>query len=80
MEVFRDLSDIIGTEDLSGEICQAYLDQPAGSSFDNSDVLVPNINVDLLNEIVKAIADCDYEQLAGEQASYDDDLLQIKLI
>ena len=77
MEEFRDLSEIIGTEDLSGETCQAYLDQPAGSSYDYSDVLIPSMSCELLNDIMQRIAGCDYEQLAGEQFSSCDNFLQI---
>jgi hypothetical protein len=65
MEIFHDISDIVGGEDFSAESCQAYLDQPLGSYYDSSDVLVPNLDCDSLNTIIKRINDCNDNELAG---------------
>lgn len=70
MDLFCDISNCIGTGDLSSEICQAYLDQPAGSSYDHSDVLVPNIDCETLNEIIKTFRSCKQEDLEGENGLF----------
>jgi hypothetical protein len=69
MELLRDFSDIIGTEDFSAEICQAYLDQPLGFNND-TDVLVPNLDFELLNDIIIKIKDCDQDQLSGKSDTF----------
>lgn len=65
MDMLRDISDSIGTEDFSADSCQSYLDQPATTIHDNSDVFVPNINSDVLGEIIRRIKECDIDELAG---------------
>ena len=67
MDLFSDISNFIGTEDLSSETCQTYLDEPAGSTYDHSDVLVPNVDSETLNEIIKKFKSCKPEDLAGEE-------------
>ena len=67
MDLFSDISNFIGTEDLSSETCQMYLDVPAGSTYDHSDVLVPNVDCETLNEIIKKFKSCRPEDLGGEQ-------------
>ena len=65
MDILRDISDSIGTEDHSADSCQSYLDQPVTTVHDNSDVFVPNISCDALGEIIRKIKECDIDEFAG---------------
>lgn len=66
MDYFRDICDSIGCEDFSAETCQAYLDQLLGSNYDNFDVLVPNIEYDLLNDMMTMIKKCSKTDLESK--------------
>lgn len=65
MDRLRDISDLIGTEDFSADVCQSYLDLPVTSNYDNSDVFVPNISCEMLGDIISQIKECDNEELKG---------------
>lgn len=68
MDMIRDISDSIGTEDYSADSCQSYLDQPVTTLHDNTDVFVPNISCDALGEIIRKIKECDIDEFAGRSS------------
>lgn len=66
MERLRDISELIGTDDQSADICQTYLDQPLTFANDNSDLFSPSIGPDVLDDIVRKIKECDGDELSGQ--------------
>ena len=66
MERLRDISELIGTDDQSADICQTYLDQPLTFANDNSDLFSPSIGPDDLDDIVRKIKECDVDELSGQ--------------
>jgi hypothetical protein len=66
MEKLRDISELIGIEDQSADICQTYLDQPLTFGNDNLDLFVSNIKPDVLDNIIRKIKECDSDELSGQ--------------